>query len=146
MNAAELEGFFFLDTNILIYALDRNEPKKQQIAAQLVRDAMVTARGIISTQVVQEFLNAARRKFAQPMTTAESRQHLQTVLRPLCQYFSSISTYDRALLIAEETKFHFYDALIVAAAVESGCRTLLTEDLQHGRKIGNLTILNPFAE
>ena len=144
MNVAGIEGFFFLDTNVLSYARDKTAPDKQQIATQLVRDALLTGRGIISTQVVQEFLHTAQRKFKQPMTFEECRRHLQDVLQPLCGYFQSISTYDRALLIAEETGFHFYDALIVAAAVESGCRALLTEDLQHGRKIGNLTILNPF--
>ncbi|CUS03917.2 PilT protein domain protein [Candidatus Promineifilum breve] len=146
MNVTEMEGFFFLDTNILIYAHDKTEPEKQEIAIQLVRNALLTGRGIISTQVVQEFLHAARRKFRQPMSFEECHKHLQDVLQPLCAYFPSISTYDRALLIVEETGFHFYDALIVAAAVESGCGVLLTEDLQHGRKIGNLTILNPFAE
>jgi len=70
------------------------------------------------------------------MSFEECHKHLQDVLQPLCAYFPSISTYDRALLIVEETGFHFYDALIVAAAVESGCGVLLTEDLQHGRKIG----------
>lgn len=145
MNVAEAEGFFFLDTNILIYAHDKAEPDKQQIATQLVRDALLTGRGIISTQVVQEFLHAARRKFRRPMTFEECLEQLQDVLQPLCGYFPSISTYDRALRISEETGYHFYDALIVAAAVESGCRTLFSEDLQHGRKIGNLTILNPFA-
>ena len=146
MNAAEMEGFFFLDTNILIYAHDTIDPRKQQIATQLVHDAIHTGRGYISTQVVQEFLYAVLRKFKQPMTFMECHRYLQDVLEPLCAYFPSISTYDRALLIAEETGFHFYDALIVAATVESGCRTLLTEDLQSGRQIHGVTILNPFAE
>ena len=68
MNAAEIEGFFFLDTNILIYALDRSAPVKQHHATQLVHDALESGRGVISTQVVQEFLHTARRKFERPMT------------------------------------------------------------------------------
>jgi predicted nucleic acid-binding protein len=146
MNVAENGGFFFLDTNILIYAHNKDESGKQSIAKQLVHDALLTGRGIISIQVVQEFLNTARRKFKQPMTIEECRRHLQMVLEPLCQYFPSISSYDRALLIVQETGYHFYDALILAAAIESGCRTLLTEDLQHGRKVQGLTIVNPFID
>lgn len=145
MNVDDLEGLYFLDTNILIYALDKADPAKQRVALKLVRDAIVTGRGIISTQVVQEFLSAARRKFLQPMTIAECRGHLRNVLEPLCVYFSSISGYDRALLVAEETGYSFYDALILTAAIESGCRTLLTEDLQHGRTVQGVTILNPFS-
>jgi predicted nucleic acid-binding protein len=141
-----LEGYFFLDTNLLVYAFDRSDPAKQHVAAQLVRDAILTGRGVISTQVVQEFLYTAQRKFKQPMTIAECRGHLQTVLEPLCRHFPSISTYERTLFIAEETGYSFYDALIVTAAVESGCRSLLTEDLQHGRVVQGVTIVNPFAE
>lgn len=146
MSAAEIDGYFFLDTNILIYALDEANPTKQQIAAQLVREAIVSGRGIISIQVVQEFLNVARSKFKQPMTIEQCRGHILNVLGPLCAQFPSMSTIDSALLLVEETGYHFYDALIVTAAIESGCHTLYSEDLQHGRKIGTLTILNPFVE
>ncbi len=146
MSAAEIDGYFFLDTNILIYALDEANPAKQQIAAQLVREAIVSGRGIISIQVVQEFLNVARSKFKQPMTIEQCRGHILNVLGPLCAQFPSMSTIDSALLLVEETGYHFYDALIVTAAIESGCHTLYSEDLQHGRKIGTLTILNPFVE
>lgn len=146
MSAAEIDGYFFLDTNILIYALDEANPAKQQIAAQLVREAIVSGRGIISIQVVQEFLNDARSKFKQPMTIEQCRGHILNVLGPLCAQFPSMSTIDSALLLVEETGYHFYDALIVTAAIESGCHTLYSEDLQHGRKIGTLTILNPFVE
>lgn len=146
MSAAEIDGYFFLDTNILIYALDEANPTKQQIAAQLVREAIVSGRGIISIQVVQEFLNDARSKFKQPMTIEQCRGHILNVLGPLCAQFPSMSTIDSALLLVEETGYHFYDALIVTAAIESGCHTLYSEDLQHGRKIGTLTILNPFVE
>ncbi len=146
MSAVDEPGLFFLDTNILAYGFDHTAPEKQEIAQQLLADALETRRGIISTQVVQEFISLALRKFAQPMSVAECREYLKTVLLPLCQYFPSLSSYDRALLIVEETRFHFYDALILAAAMESGCNVLLTEDMQHGRKVQGLTILNPFHD
>ncbi len=105
---------------------------------------MHSRRGTISTQVVQEFVHLALRKFQRPMTIAECREYLQTVLLPLCQHFPSISTYDRAMLVMQETGYTIYDALIVTAAIESGCNTLLTEDLQHGRVIQSVRIINPF--
>lgn len=141
---SDAEDPFFLDTNVLIYAVDEADLAKQQIAVALVREAILSGRGIISIQVVQEFLNVARRKFKQPMTIEQCRGHIRNVLEPLCAYFPSISTMDRALLTIDETSYSFYDALILTAAIESGCRTLYSEDLQHGRKIQGLTILNPF--
>ncbi len=141
----ETEGYFFLDTNILVYALEESYPDKQEIADRLILEAMVSGRGIISIQVVQEFLNVARRKFKRPMTVEECRGHVQNVLEPLCSYFPSITTIDRALDIIDETGYSIYDALIIAAALESGCRTLYSEDLQHGRDIPGLSIVNPFA-
>ncbi len=145
MSVAEPVERFFLDTNVLIYVFDRTAPEKQRVAGELVRQAVLTGQGIISTQVVQEFLHAARRKFERPMTLDERRQHLELVLAPLCQYFPSISSYDHALLIAEETGYAFYDVLIVTAAVESGCSILYSEDLQHDRVIQGVRTVNPFA-
>ena len=144
MSAADEPGLFFLDTNILAYGFDRTAPQKQKVAEQLLADALETQRGVISTQVVQEFVNLALRKFAQPMSIAECREYLQKVMIPICRYYPSLSSYDRALHIVEETGYHIYDALILAAALESGCRTLYSEDLQHGRQLRGLTIVNPF--
>jgi predicted nucleic acid-binding protein len=145
MNGADLKGLFFLDTNVLVYSFDHGSPDKQVLARKLVRDALESRRGIIGTQVVQEFLNVALRKFAQPMGTTEAREYLRCVLTPLCQHAPSAATFDRALLVREETGYSWYDALLVAAAIETGCRWLLTEDLDNGRKIDRLTIRNPFA-
>ena len=146
MNAAESRGFYFLDTNVFVYSFDEASPGKQATARRLIRDALRTERGVISTQVVQEFLNVAARKFQRPLTLSESREYLRVVLVPLCRHFPSPEFYDRALLLREETGFSFYDALVVAAALESGCSTLLSEDLQHGQTIRGLTVRNPFLE
>jgi predicted nucleic acid-binding protein len=146
MNGGENGGAFFLDTNILVYSLAANEPRKQPVATVLIQMALDTGRGFISTQVVQEFLNLATRRASPVFSESETAEYLKTVLQPLCAHFPSFAFYERALQIRLETGYSFYDALIVAAAVELGCRRLLTEDLQHGRKIQGLTILNPFVE
>jgi len=79
------------------------------------------------------------------MTVSEAREYLDTVLMPMCRHFPSITFYQQALLLKEETGFSFYDSLIVAAAIESGCHILLSEDLQDGRVVHGTKIVNPFA-
>jgi predicted nucleic acid-binding protein len=144
MSAAEVQGLFLLDTNIFIYSFDVTAPEKQQQAKLWIEAALRTQRGVISTQVIQEFLNVALRKFAQPMSVSEAREYLRTVLFPMCQHFPSTQFYDRALLLKEETGFSYFDALILTAAAEIGCSTLLTEDLQNGRVVHGVKIMNPF--
>jgi predicted nucleic acid-binding protein len=136
---------FFLDTNIFVYTFDAKAPTKAKKAAQLIRRAADTGGGIISYQVVQEFFNVAFRRFAQPMSAAEAEQYLITVLRPLLAVHSSPAIYFAALRIAEKHRISWYDSLIVAAALEGQCQRLYSEDLQHGRKIEDLLIEDPFA-
>lgn len=145
MNVAELDGLFFLDTNVLVYSFDGGAPAKQAVARQLIREALQSQKGIVGTQVVQEFMNVALKKFERPLGTSEAREYLRCVLRPLCQHHPTCETYDRALLVREETGYAWYDALMIAAAIESECNWLLTEDLNAGRRIGRLTIENPFV-
>lgn len=145
MSATEPPGLFFLDTNVFVYSFDSSAPAKQQTARQLVQTALRSQRGVISTQVVQEFLNLALRKFRQPMTVSDARDYLRSVLIPLCQHYPSTTFYDRALLLKEETGYSWYDTLIVTAAVEAGCASLFSEDLQSGRVVRGVTIRNPFV-
>lgn len=144
MSAAESAGLFFLDTNIFIYSFDREQPEKQRVARRLIKGALTSRRGVISTQVVQEFLNTTLRRFARTILVADSREYLDTVLAPLCLHFPSTAFYAQALAIQVETGYAWYDALIVTAALELGCSTLFSEDLQNGRVIRNLVIRNPF--
>lgn len=144
MNAASLRGRFFLDTNVLVYSFDQSSPEKQQLAQSLIVESLRSQRGIISSQVVQEFLSLALRRFATPLSIVEAREYLRGVLTPLCHHFPSVNFYDHAMLVQTETGFAFYDALILTAAIEAGCSTLLSEDLQHGRTVQGVAILNPF--
>lgn len=135
---------YFLDTNILISTFDDDNPGKRDRARALVGDALSDSRGCISTQIVQEFLNAALRKFAKPLTPADAQRFLTVVLEPLCTVFPGIELFQKAITITDQWKFAFYDALVVASAFQSGCTILYSEDFQHGQKIGSLQILNPF--
>lgn len=133
----------FLDTNIFVYAFDRTSAAKSRRASQLIRDAVTTRKGIVSYQVVQEFFNVALRRFAQPMTVPE--QYLSAVFRPLLAVYSSPALMSEALRLVGRYRLSWYDALIVAAAMEGGCRILYSEDLQHGQKFGDTRIENPFV-
>lgn len=136
---------YFLDTNIFIYCFDSSDRRKQRTAQALVKGALADHLGLISSQVVQEFLNVATRKFARSMTAAEARAYLESVLAPLCEVFPSLALYQQTLEIQRESGFSFYDSLILAAALQAQCRWLYSEDMQSGQTIQGLTIRNPFA-
>jgi predicted nucleic acid-binding protein len=79
------------------------------------------------------------------MTAAEAVLYLNDTLRPLCRVFPSVDLLKNALDVKDRYKFHFYDALIVAAALDAGCERLYSEDLNHGQAIERLRIENPFV-
>ena len=137
---------FFLDTNILVYSFDATDRAKQEKARDLVESALEHRKGVISYQVVQELLNVATRKFRQPFTPQQAQRYLDTVLEPLCGVFASEPLYRKAIGLQERWRYAFYDSLIIASALESGSRTLYSEDLQNGQIVESLTIVNPFLE
>jgi len=139
-----MPGADFLDTNVLVYAVDRSQPHKQAIAQQVVADALANGSGVISFQVVQETLQALTRKARRVMASADAEELLHEVLTPLWQMQPTPGLYERALQVQAKQGFSFYDSLIVAAALEAGCKRLLSEDLQHGQRIGTLRVENPF--
>ena len=139
-----MNGRFFLDTNVFVYSFDASAPAKARRATDLIRRAVATGKGIVSYQVVQEFFNVALRRFARPMTVAEAEQYLATVFRPLLAIHSSQAVYVEALRLSERYRLSWYDALIVAAAIAGESTLLLSEDLQHGQRFGDLRVQNPF--
>ena len=129
----------FLDTNVIVYAFDRTDPVKAAIARRLL-----DADWQISWQVVQEFSQVALHRFATPMRPSDLAEFLEIVLWPRCTVLPSADLYREAVAIHGKTQYRFYDSLMVAAAIASGARRLLSEDLQHGRALGPLVIENPF--
>ena len=140
-----MKGKFFLDTNIFVYSFDATDRKKRERCIELIEDALTTRQGVVSTQVVQEFFNVATKKFTKPMATKDCQIYLARVFAPLCEVFTSVELYHEALNLREKSNYSFYDALILAAAVEAKCDTFFTEDLQNGQKILGVTITNPFV-
>jgi predicted nucleic acid-binding protein len=136
---------FFLDTNIFVYSFDQSAPAKARRAAQLIREALTTQKGLISYQVVQEFFNVALKRFSKPMQAADAGQYLIAVFRPLLAVNSSQALYAEALFLHAQSGLSWYDSLIVSAAIQSRCEILFSEDLQHGQRFGALQVRNPFC-
>lgn len=135
---------FFLDTNIFAYSFDSAAPAKQKKARELILKGLTARKAVISYQVVQEFFNIALRKFSHPMTVSEAEHYLRTIFQPLLSVQSSYTLFSRALRLEEGHRLSWYDALIVAAAMENQCTILYSEDMHHGHRFGELQIKNPF--
>jgi predicted nucleic acid-binding protein len=141
-----MKGKYFLDTNILVYSFDEGATSKQKLSIQLIRKGIDAKKGVISFQVVQEFLNVAFRKFKAPFTVRDAEQYFASVLRPLLTIQSSPALYLEGLRLGERYKIGWYDSLVVAAALEARCDILYSEDLQHGQRFEQLRVVNPFTE
>jgi predicted nucleic acid-binding protein len=128
----------FFDTNILLYLFSADPAKADR------SEDLVAMGGIVSVQVLNEFASVAARKLG--MSFVEIRDALVPI-RALCNVVPlTLETHDLALRLAEHYGFSIYDALIAAAALQAGCDTLITEDLQDGQIVeGALTVTNPFA-
>jgi predicted nucleic acid-binding protein len=134
----------FLDTNIIVYAFGQSFPEKARIAQRLVTDGAADKQAIISYQVVQEFINVALRGFRLTIPTADLESFVLTALFPMMAISSSPSLVLEALRLQGGNQLAWYDSLIVAAAIQGGCEILYSEDLQHGRRFGDLVVQNPF--
>jgi predicted nucleic acid-binding protein len=128
----------FFDTNILIDAVSDAD------ARAALAQRLIAGGGHISVQVLNEFAAVARRKLKK--SWAEISVALEDI-RSLCEPAGplTISIHEAAVKIAAKYGYNIYDALILAAAIDAGCDTLYSEDMQDGQKIGTITIRNPFA-
>jgi predicted nucleic acid-binding protein len=134
----------FLDSNVFIYLFDKTNASKRGLAGKLVEEALRSDSAAISFQVVQETLHIITRKLASPSSAAQAQEFLTKILKPLWRVMPSESLYRSALNIQARYRYGFYDSLIIAAALDAGCKRLLSEDLHHGQRIEGLRIENPF--
>ena len=134
-----MPGERFFDTNVLIYAFAAGD-RRSATAESLLAEG-----GVIGVQVLNEFTNVVRRKLGWDWPRVHAALEIIAELTgPALSLTADI--HARAVKLARESSLAFYDALIVAAAADAGCRLLLTEDLQHGRRFGGVTVQNPFLE
>jgi len=137
---------YFIDTNVFVYSFDLNNQDKRGKAKTIIKNALSDGRGYISIQVVQEFFNVATKKFKSPMPVLAAKEYLEKVFMQLNVIYPSAGFISTGLDLAATTRYSFYDSLIISAALKAGCSVLYSEDMQHGQKIHNLTIVNPFKK
>lgn len=133
-----MPGKTFFDTNVLIYVVAKDDPRSARA------EALLAAGGIVSVQVLNEFVSVVRRKLQMPWKDVNQALDSFRVLCPSPAPIT-IDTDQSALRIAERYRYEIYDALIVAAALQSSCETIYSEDLQDGQIIERkLSVRNPF--
>ena len=127
----------FFDSNIVLYLLSGDAAIADRA------EELLAGGGTISTQVLNEVASVATRKLRMPW---DDVHEVPSLVRAVCTVEPlTVETHDKALQLAQRQGFSFYDALIVAAALLAGCRTLHSQDMQHGQVVeGQLTIRNPF--
>ena len=135
----------FVDTNVLIYAHDVRAAERHDIAKALILELWRTQRGVLSTQVLQEFYVNLTRKIPSPLLRIDARRLIR-------QYSAwPVVTLDAAAVadaseLEEGQQISFWDALIVVAAKRSGAAALLTEDLTSGQLLAGVRVINPFTD
>lgn len=134
----------FVDTNVLVYAVDDSEPAKRDRARQLLSAEDAGTRLVLSTQVLCEFYVVATRKLERPMTPDDAAEAVRE-LSKLAIVGADTSLVADGIRLSRTTQISLWDALIVAAAKVAGCEQVLTEDLSHGTEIDGVRIENPFS-
>jgi predicted nucleic acid-binding protein len=131
----------FFDTNVILYADDQDAPAKQRRAIDLIAEHRRERTGVVSLQVLQEYFVAATRKLQVDPQIARRKVEL---LAEFDVMKIDVADILGAIDLHRLHGFSFWDALILRAAKQTGCRVLFSEDLQHAREIEGLKIINPF--
>jgi len=135
----------FLDTNVLIYTLDQDEPAKQQQAGELLGKLAEEGSVLLSTQVLQEFYVVSTTKLRSPLSPERGRAAVAALTA-----FSIVTVTPEIVLAAvrlhQSERLSFWDSLIIQAALSGGAELLYSEDLQSGRQFGRLQVENPFQD
>jgi len=138
-----MSGKSFIDTNVLIYAHDKDAGAKNEIAKGVLRDLWSERMGVLSMQVLQEFYVNVTRKIATPLPKDLARLVVNSYAIWCME--TTLSEISEAFLIEDHARIGFRDALIVSSAVRSGAERILAEDLNAGQRIAGILVENPFA-
>ena len=137
-----VRGRFSLDTDILVYAVDRDAGERHRQSADLVKRA-ARRDCVLTVQSLAEFFHATTRKnLLQP---ARARGFVRSWREVFEVTAADDTTLDDALDAVEEHGLSLRDAMLWAAARRAGCSAILSEDMQHGRRLGGVAVVNPFA-
>jgi predicted nucleic acid-binding protein len=138
-----MSGRTFIDTNVLIYAHDKDAGVKNESAKAHLRALWSERTGVLSVQVLQEFYVNVTRKIASPL----SRDAARRVVNSYAIWCGETTPAEvsAAFRIEDESGIGFWDALIVSCAVKSGATRIFSEDLNNGQRIAGIVVENPFA-
>jgi predicted nucleic acid-binding protein len=131
----------FFDSNVLVYADDKGSPSKQRRAIDLVAEHRRAGSGVVSLQVLQEYFVTVTRKLKVEPEIARRKVELLAEFDVASPEVADILA---AIDLHRLHGFSFWDALVLRAAKQAGCTVLLSEDLQEGRKIEGIQVVNPF--
>src|SRR5579864_4953084 len=134
---------WFVDTNVLIYAIDSRSPDKKERADLWLHELSSRDLVVLSPQSLNEFYSVATVRIGLPRDAATRERAEQ--LATWCKAPLDTDVTRAAWRIEDETGYRFFDCLLIASALRAGCNYFLSEDLQHGRRIGELTITNSFV-
>lgn len=133
----------FIDTNILIYAHDKEAGSKHLVALQCLEKIWDENRGVLSLQILQEFYVVLTQKLKEKLSRRIAKEIIEQYSFWETAHLS-VKDLLSAIDLQDEYHFSFWNALVVQTALSAGCAFLLSEDFQHEQKINDLTILNPF--
>jgi len=141
-SSSATEGKVFFDTNILVYSVDERTPEKKVIASNLLNEASRSKNGIISTQSLQEFYNAAVKKLN--LSKQAAKEYVDFFSKQFPVKEISIPLIIKAIDISIKNGLSFWDSLILSTANDTGCILVYSEDMNSGQIICGTKVLNPF--
>ncbi len=134
---------YFIDTNILVYAHDSGNHDKQKKSKKMILEGLREDKLVLSTQVLCEFFVTITKKISVPLDISTARKEIELLQCAEIVEISHAMILD-AIDLRTKRKLSFWDSLIVVSAQAAGCGCLYTEDLQHGLKLKNLEVINPY--
>ncbi|WP_026607746.1 PIN domain-containing protein [Methylocapsa acidiphila] len=133
----------FIDTNILIYALDPGAPEKRAISADLLRRTIKSHTLVLSPQNLNECYRVLTQR--RRLASVEAARAFLTHLMPWCVAPLDAQTTLKAWAVQDEAGLAWWDALLIASALIAGCKLFISEDMQDGQLISGMRIVNPFG-
>ena len=133
----------FVDTNVIVYAYDKDAGEKHRVAVNIMKDLWRSGLGTISTQILQEFFVTLTKKISAPLDISVVRETIRRLSR-WDVVLIDVDIIISATELQERYKYSFWDSLIIAAAAAGGASTILSEDLADSQTIKGITIKNPF--
>ena len=131
----------FLDTNLLIYTCDESDLEKQNTCIKFLEEIHIKAEPVISTQTLGEFFNVAYKKLK--FSKEDAIVEVERLANSFPVYEITTENVLHAMKISKNTQFSYWDSLILAMAIDTGCSVLYSEDLNNGQEIEGLKIVNP---